>query len=111
MSRPILLEPFASDASLEISSIQHADGYTQCMSHSTDTTIRLSAALRDRIKEAAAKRGVKQSTVIELGLRELEQSEFLRSVAAVEWDDEAAAEADEWEDADLTGPFDPWDAN
>lgn len=80
------------------------------MSLTSETTIRLPIGLRDRIKQAAAERGVKQSTLIELALRELDQAEFLRSVAATEWDTEAMLDADDWENADLAGPIDPWDA-
>ena len=53
--------------------------------------------------------GLRPSTVIELALRELEQAEFLRSVAAIEWDDEAEAEARAWDEAGSEDPIDPWD--
>lgn len=78
------------------------------MSTVDDTTIRVPVALRDHIKQEASKRGVKQATLIELALRELAQAEFLRAVSAVEWDDDARAEAREWDDADLA-TLDPWE--
>jgi hypothetical protein len=74
-----------------------------------ETTIRVPVRLRERIKTAAARRGMKQADLVELALTELDQAEFLRSVAAVDWDEEAAAEAREWDEAGLDGSVDPWD--
>jgi hypothetical protein len=65
--------------------------------------------LRDAIKAEASRHGLKQADLLELALRELKQADFLRAVAAVEWDAEAAAEAAEWDAADLSGRLDPWD--
>ena len=79
------------------------------MSPTLETTIRVPGELRDRLKAEAGRRGATQADVIVLALRELKQAEFLRAVAAVEWDAEAAAEAREWDAADLGGdPVDPW---
>lgn len=81
-----------------------------CMSAGAlETTIRVPIALRDRIREVAEKRGVKQSEAIELAFRELAQADFLRSVASVEWDAEAVAEALEWDDAAIDAPLEKWD--
>lgn len=74
-----------------------------------ETTIRVPVSLRERIRSAAARRGLKQAELVELALTELDQAEFLRSVAAVEWDEEADSEAREWDEAGLEGPLDPWD--
>lgn len=71
--------------------------------------IRVPVDLRDLVRSEAARRGVTQSDVLTLAMRELAQAEFLREVAAVRWDDEATAEAREWDDADLAGPLDPWE--
>lgn len=76
---------------------------------SAETTIRIPVSLRERIKAAAARRGMKQADLVELALTELDQAEFLRSVAAVQWDEEAAAEARDWDEAGLDGRLDPWD--
>lgn len=81
--------------------------YTKCMSEA-DTTMRVPVELRDRIRRAASQRGLKQSALVELALRELEQAEFLRSVAAVQWDEAARDEADDWDAADLAESTDPW---
>lgn len=79
------------------------------MSTAEETTIRVPVSLRERIKVAAAKHGMRQADLVELALRELDQAEFVRAVAAVEWDSEATAEAREWDEADLGGPADPWE--
>lgn len=79
------------------------------MSGSAETTIRVPVALRSRIKAQAARRGMKQADLIDLALRELDQADFLRAVAAVHWDDEAIAEAREWDEADLSGSLDSWE--
>ena len=81
--------------------------YTECMSITEETTIRVPVALRDQIRTQATVRGLKQADLLTLALHELEQAEFLRSVAAVDWDDDDT-EASQWDDADLTGPLDPW---
>lgn len=78
------------------------------MKSSGETTIRVPTGLRDRIKEEAARRGVKQADLVDLALRELAQAEFLRAVASTEWDEAANAEAREWDDADLGDRMDPW---
>ena len=46
--------------------------------------------------------------MLTLALRELEQADFLKSVAEIQWD-EADTETRDWQDADLTGPLDPWE--
>lgn len=79
------------------------------MSPIDDTTIRVPISLRERIKAEATKRGLRQADLVELALRELAQADFLRAVAAVEWDDETIAEARVWDEADLSGPLDPWE--
>jgi len=78
------------------------------MSTTEETTIRVPVALRDQIRTQATIRGLKQADLLTLALRELEQADFLRSVAEVHWD-EVDAETREWEDADLTGLLDPWE--
>ena len=75
---------------------------------SLETTIRVPVILRDQIRSEAAKRRLKQADLISLALRELEHAEFLRTVAAIDWDDEAVAEAREWDAADLSSGVDPW---
>lgn len=70
--------------------------------------MRVPVELRDRIRRAASQRGLKQSALVELALRELEQAEFLRAVAAVQWDEAARDEADDWDAADLAQIADPW---
>ena len=87
----------------------HTGSYTECMSSTAETTIRLPVELRDAIRAEASSRGLKQADVIALALRELGQAEFLRSVSSVRWDDEAAAEAREWDDAPLATGLDPWE--
>ncbi|MCL2787038.1 MAG: hypothetical protein FWD59_00820 [Micrococcales bacterium] len=79
------------------------------MSVVQETMIRVPASLRDRIRSGAAERRLKQADYISLALRELEQAEFLRAVAATEWDDQAVVEAREWDEADLSTGIDPWD--
>ncbi|MDR1152890.1 MAG: hypothetical protein LBK72_10560 [Bifidobacteriaceae bacterium] len=83
------------------------------MSTAHETTIRVPVSLRDRIRIEAGKRRLRQSDLLALALRELDQAEFLRAVEAANWDAdadaEAAAENRAWDDADLTGPLDPWD--
>ena len=71
--------------------------------------IRVPTDLRDRVRSEATKRGITQSDVLALAMRELEQAEFLRAVAAVRWDADAVAEAREWDDADLSTSLDPWE--
>jgi len=78
------------------------------MSITEETTIRVPVALRDQIRTQATIRGLKQADLLTLALRELEQADFLRSVAEVHWD-ETDPETREWEDADLTEPLDPWE--
>ena len=73
-----------------------------------ETTIRVPSALRDHIRTEANARGLKQADLIELALRELEQADFLKRVAGVEWDDEALAEAKAWDDAAIATALDPW---
>ena len=80
------------------------------MAPSTDSSIRVPSVLRDRIRQAAARRGLKQAELLERALRELEQADFLRQVAATTWDDAALAEAKAWDDADLVSNVDPWAA-
>jgi len=75
------------------------------MSIAEETTIRVPVSLRDQIRSGAAERRLKQSDFISLALRELEQAEFLRTVAATNWD----AGAREWDDADLSTGMDPWE--
>ncbi|MDR2566080.1 MAG: hypothetical protein LBC97_08490 [Bifidobacteriaceae bacterium] len=81
------------------------------MRSAEETTIRVPVAIRDEIKAEASRLGVKQADLLSLALRELKQAQFLRSVAAVEWDDEAAAEAAEWDAAGLAGELDPWESD
>ena len=78
------------------------------MSRAAETTIRVPVNLRERIKAEAASRGMTQADLVDLALRELDQAEFLRALAAVEWDDEAIVEAREWDESDLAGSLDPW---
>ena len=75
---------------------------------SDETMIRVPATLRDQIRSQAAAHGLKQADLLRLALRELEQAEFLRSVASIKWDDEAQAESQAWDDAELSTPLDPW---
>ncbi|MCL2471409.1 MAG: hypothetical protein FWF25_06685 [Propionibacteriaceae bacterium] len=79
------------------------------MSPSEETTIRVPVSLRDQIRSGAVERRLKQADFISLALRELEQAEFLRSVAAIEWDDEAVRESQEWDEANLDSAMDPWE--
>jgi Arc/MetJ-type ribon-helix-helix transcriptional regulator len=81
------------------------------MQGTPETTIRVPVTLRERLRDHVRERGLKNADVIALALRELEQAEFLRAVAAVEWDAAAGAEADEWDEADRgkVAP-DPWEA-
>lgn len=81
------------------------------MSGSAETMIRVPVALRDQIRLEAAAHGLKQADLLSLALRELEQADFLRSVVATRWDEEARAEALEWDDAELSTPLDPWEAD
>lgn len=74
-----------------------------------ETTIRVPVGLRERIKAEANRRGLKQADLVELALRELDQADFLRAVAATEWDDATDTDAREWDDADLVGRIDPWE--
>jgi len=76
------------------------------MSVIQETTIRVPVALRDLIRREAGARGLRQADLLRLALNELEQAEFLRSVAATAWDD--APENRDWDDADLVSPPDPW---
>lgn len=92
-----------------LSTATYAEVYTERMSVGRETTIRVPVVLRERIKAEAAKRGVNQAQLVEIALRELDQAEFLRSVEAVDWDDEAEDEAREWDAADLSGDLDPWE--
>ncbi|MCL1898463.1 MAG: hypothetical protein FWG16_06545 [Micrococcales bacterium] len=78
------------------------------MSAVEETTIRVPMDLRNQIRTGAAERRLKQADFISLALRELEQAEFLRQVAAVNWDDEAIAEAKQWDQAGLSVGMDPW---
>jgi hypothetical protein len=84
------------------------------MSAVRETTIRVPVGLRDQIKVEAGRRGLRQADLLALALRELDQAEFLRAVEAADWEGEADAEATaedrEWDDADLTGPLDPWES-
>ena len=82
--------------------------YTECMSITDETTIRVPVSLRDLIRSQAASHGLKQADLLSLALRELEQAEFLRSVAAVPWDETPDAEAQTWDDAELVSSLDPW---
>ena len=70
--------------------------------------IRVPVSLRDRVRFEASRRGVTQADVLALAMRELAQADFLRAVAAVQWDEEAVAEAREWDGAHLSGSLDPW---
>jgi len=79
------------------------------MSLVEESTIRVPVSLRDQIRSGAAQRRLKQADFIRLALRELEQAEFLRRVAAVNWDDETITEAQEWDQAHLSGGLDPWE--
>jgi predicted transcriptional regulator len=74
----------------------------------TETTIRVPGTLRDKVKAMAAHQGMTQAELIDRALRELEQAEFLRSVAATEWDAHADAETSAWDSSDLAGGMDPW---
>ena len=78
------------------------------MSVLEETTIRVPVSLRDRIRTGAAEHRLKQADFIRLALRELEQAEFLRTVAETTWDNQAIAEAQDWDDADLISELDPW---
>jgi len=42
-------------------------------------------------------------------LRELQQADFLRRVAEVEWGEGAQPEAKQWDDAELAASLDPWE--
>ena len=86
----------------------HTGEYTWCMSTMEETTIRVPVSLRDQIRSGAAQRRLKQADFISLALRELEQAEFLRAVAATDWGD-ATTEAREWDEADLSAGIDPWE--
>ena len=77
------------------------------MSIAEETTIRVPVGLRDQIRLEAASHGLKQADLIRLALRELEQADFLRRVAATEWDDHADEQT--WDKADLVAPLDPWE--
>jgi len=79
------------------------------MSSVEETTIRVPVTLRDQIRSGAAERRLKQADYIGLALRELKQAEFLRSVAATAWDQDALTEAREWDQADLSTGLDPWE--
>jgi len=79
------------------------------MSGHSAAMIRVPVDLRDLVRSEAARRGVTQSDVLTLAMRELAQADFLRAVAAVQWDDEAVDEAHEWDEADLSGPLYPWE--
>jgi len=79
------------------------------MSLVDETTIRLPVTLRDQIRSEAAAHGVRQADLLRLALRELEQAEFLRTVATTIWDDETIMGAQEWQDASLTDLADPWE--
>ena len=81
------------------------------MSATEETTIRVPVSLRNQIRSEAAQRRLKQADLISLALRELEQAEYLRAVAATDWDGEAAAEARQWDEADLSTELDPWEPN
>lgn len=76
------------------------------MTVSEETTIRLPVALRDQIRAQARSHGLRQADLLGLALRELQQAEFLRAVAVVDWDDEA--DSQEWDEADLAADLDPW---
>jgi len=82
--------------------------YTKCMSITEETTIRVPVALRDQIRTQATERGLKQADLLTLALRELEQADFLRSVAEVDWGG-SDVEAHDWDEAELTGLLDPWE--
>ena len=77
------------------------------MSVVPETTIRVPIDLRDSIRAEAAARRIRQADLLRLALRELEQAEFFRSVAATAWEGEA--EAVSWEEADLVAALDPWE--
>ena len=77
------------------------------MSVIQETTIRVPVALRDLIRDEAGARGLRQADLLRLALKELEQAEFLRSVAATTWDN--APENHDWDDADLVSGLDPWE--
>lgn len=77
------------------------------MSIAAETTIRVPVGLRDHIRTQAAAHGLNQAEFLHLALRELEQAEFLRSVAETDWDDDADTRA--WDDADLSTALDPWE--
>ncbi|MCL1907684.1 MAG: hypothetical protein FWG08_07255 [Propionibacteriaceae bacterium] len=79
------------------------------MSIVQETTIRVPVDLRDKIKAGATERRLRQAEYIDLAIKELEHAEFLRAVAAIEWDEEAIAEAREWDDAPLVANLEPWD--
>lgn len=79
------------------------------MKATQETTIRVPVVLRERIRAEAHRRGLKQADLVELALRELAQADFLRAVAATEWDAAAEAEAREWDDADVVDRIDPWE--
>jgi hypothetical protein len=79
------------------------------MNPTAETSIRVPVSLRDRIKTEASRLGLKQADLLGLALRELQQAEFLRAVAAVELDSAATVEATQWDEADLAGTLDPWD--
>ena len=83
--------------------------YTECMSATVETTIRVPTGLRDQIRAGAARHRLKQADYLSLALRELEQAEFLRSVAQITWDAEALGEARPWDEAGLAGELDPWE--
>ncbi|GAA4722690.1 hypothetical protein GCM10023216_10000 [Isoptericola chiayiensis] len=69
------------------------------------TSLRVSTELRDKIRDGAQRHRETQAEYIARALRELEQAEFLRAVAAERYDDEDLDEATDWLDADLTsGP-------
>ena len=78
-------------------------------SSAEETTIRVPVALRDQVRIEATARGIKQSDVIALALRELQQADFLRRVAEVEWGQGAQHEAKQWDDAELAASLDPWE--
>jgi len=78
------------------------------MSPPAESSIRVPSVLRDHIRQAAAKRGLKQAELLERALRELEQADFLRQVAETAWDDDTLAEAKAWDEADLASNLDPW---
>ncbi|MDR1295211.1 MAG: hypothetical protein LBK59_09730 [Bifidobacteriaceae bacterium] len=79
------------------------------MSAGQETTIRVPTGLRDQIKGEARRRGLKQAELLAVALRELQQAEFLRAVAAADWGGATRTEDRQWDDADLAGPLDPWE--